>query len=76
MDWKFWLYGLVAAFINGFASGIVLVIAAPETFNLQSGWERLLWTSAVLGIFGAANYLKANPAPKWDGVDRREAEKV
>lgn len=71
MNWKKWLYGLIAAGVNGVASGIVLVIAAPETFNLEAGLQKLLATAGVLGIWGAANYLKQNPVPAWDGVDRR-----
>lgn len=72
MNWKKWLYGLIAATINGLASGVILVIAAPETFNLQAGAERLAWTSLTLGIVGAANYLKQAPAPEWNGVERRQ----
>jgi hypothetical protein len=71
MDWRLWLYNLTAALVNGFASGIVLVIAAPESFNLEAGLRKLLITSSVLGLWGLANYLKQNPVPKWDGLDRR-----
>jgi hypothetical protein len=73
VNWKKWLYGLLSAAVNGAASGVVLVIAAPETFNLQAGWKRLLGTSATLGLLNAANYLKSSPAPEWNGVDRRLA---
>jgi hypothetical protein len=71
MQWKKWLYRLVAAIVNGLASGVILVIAAPESFNLQAGFDRLLGTSLVLGLWGAANYLKQEPMPEWDGIDRR-----
>lgn len=74
MNWKHWLYGLIAAIVNGFASGIVLVIVDPAVFNLQAGLPKLLSTAAVLGLFGAAGYLKQSPLPPdpWDGTtDRR-----
>ena len=69
--WRYWIAGLVAAVVNGFASGIVLIIADPSTFNIETGLKKLLSTSALLGLLGAANYLKQHPVPTWDGVDRR-----
>jgi hypothetical protein len=62
-DWKNWLKGLVAALVNGFASGIVLVVAEPSHFNLDDGFGLLVKTSTVLGLVGAANYLKKSPLP-------------
>ncbi len=58
-----WFRGIVATAINGFASGIVLIIASPDQFNLQSGRAKLIATSSVFAIFGVANYLKSNPLP-------------
>jgi hypothetical protein len=60
---KGWLRGLIAAAVNGVASGVVLVIADPLQFNLQEGRAKLLTTSLVLGALGAANYLKQSPIP-------------
>lgn len=70
--WWYWIAGIVAALVNGFASGVVLVIADPMTFNIDAGLKKLLSTSALLGILGAANYLKQHPVPTWDGIERRE----
>lgn len=61
--WRFWLRGLMAAAINGAASGVVLVIAEPEHFNIYDGREKLLMTSMVLGLLAAANFLKEHPIP-------------
>lgn len=61
-----WLYGLISTVINGLASGVVLVVVSPETFNFQAGWKQLLTASAALGLIGMANYLKASPLPSWD----------
>lgn len=63
-NWRTWLHGLVAAVVNGFASGVVLIIAEPEHFNIHAGAEKLFWTSVVLGLLGAANYLKQHPLPE------------
>jgi hypothetical protein len=70
-DWRFWLNGLIAAIVNGAASGVVLIIAEPQHFNLQAGLPKLASTSALLGLLGAANYLKNSPVPGWDGTERR-----
>lgn len=64
---KAWLRGLVAATINGAASGVVLVIAEPTHFNIYEGRGKLITTSCVLGILGMANYLKQSPI--WDDDD-------
>lgn len=66
MTLKQWLHGLGATVINGFASGVVLCIAEPQHFNIWDGRNKLLTVSLVMGIFGAANYLKQAPLPdKW-----------
>lgn len=57
-----WLRGVVATTINGFASGVVLIVADPATFNLDNP-RKLLLTSAVFALFGLANYLKEHPIP-------------
>lgn len=64
LDWNNWFYGLVATAVNGFFSGVVLVIADPAEFNIYDGREKLIMTSLVMGVWGAANYLKSNPLPK------------
>ena len=65
-DWTNWVKGAIATVINGFASGVVLIVAAPETFNLEAGFGKLWKTSAIFAVFGLANYLKKSPLP---GVD-------
>lgn len=69
MDMKHWLLGLLATFINGFASGVVLAIAAPDVFNFSAGFVKLIQTSAALGVLGAANYLKKSPLPGTETTD-------
>ncbi len=60
---KLWIRGLIATAINGFASGVVLIVADPVAFNLDSGLRKLVATSTVFAIFGLANYLKQHPLP-------------
>lgn len=63
---RLWLRGLVATVINGFASGVVLIVADPNDFNLGDGAPKLLMTSSVFAILGLANYLKQHPLPDDD----------
>lgn len=56
-----WFHGLVAATINGAASGVVLIIADPVAFNIYEGKAKLISTSMVFGAFQAALYLKQSP---------------
>lgn len=60
---KLWIRGLIATAINGFASGVVLIVADPVAFNLDAGLRKLVATSTVFAIFGLANYLKQHPLP-------------
>lgn len=64
LDWNTWLYGLIATAINGFVSGVVLVIADPVDFNIYDGRAKLISVSCIMGIWATANYLKSNPLPK------------
>lgn len=58
---KSWLKGLANYALNGIASGIILVLVKPDTFNFYSGLRPLLETSAALALLGVANYVKQSP---------------
>ena len=66
-----WLHGLFAALIVGTASaidsGLVLVVVAPDKFNVNEGLKRTLITILVLGILSGAKaafaYLRQSPIP-------------
>jgi hypothetical protein len=58
-----WVRNILATVINGFASGIVLVVVDPATFNLDNP-KKLLMTSCVFALFGLANFLKQHPLPE------------
>ena len=78
---KIWIHGLLSAFIGGAAnalySGITLLLAAPNEFNLGAALKKTLLTILVLallsGIQTAAAYLKQAPTP-WDGANERRAQ--
>lgn len=61
-----WARGLAAATINGLASGVVLIVVDPLSFNLQAGFTKLATASGLLGLLGLANYLKQSPLPPDD----------
>lgn len=63
-----WGYGLLSTVINGVASGVVLIVVDPVSFNVFEGWQKLLTASLLLGLLGAANYLKASPLPNYGVV--------
>jgi len=65
---KVWVRGLIATIVNGFASGVVLLVADPVAFNLGEGFHKLAATSAVFALLGLANYLKQHPLPDDDDI--------
>lgn len=65
---KIWIRGIIATIINGFASGVVLIVADPVAFNLDAGLRKLVMTSTVFAIMGLANYLKQHPLPDDEDV--------
>lgn len=64
---RLWLHSAAAAGINGFASGFVLVMADPATFNLQNP-SKLLLTALCFAAFGVCSFLKTAPLPDPDPV--------
>lgn len=65
---RVWLRGIVATAINGFASGLILLIADPVAFNFDAGFKKMLATSGIFALIGLANYLKQHPLPDDDDV--------
>jgi hypothetical protein len=62
-NWKFWLHGLLSAFITGAASAACSVVIKPDVFNFGAGLHDLLKMAACAGIVGAFAYLKQSPLP-------------
>lgn len=63
MNFKIWLKGLASAISGGLSVGITTMIAAPETFNFQEGWKKLLIVAGVSALVAVLNYLKQSPFP-------------
>lgn len=61
-----WIYGLLAAIIGAAANGVLVVLVAPESFNLNSGLNKLLSVMLGFAIVAAAMYLKQSPLPPKD----------
>lgn len=64
MKWQTWLYSLVSAAISAAASGVTLVIVAPESFNFSgAGLAKLGAVCGVNALIAVASYLKQSPLP-------------
>lgn len=76
-----WIHGLIGGVVGGFAgaidSGLALPILAPDKFNLDKGFGKLLlgmFVFAVLsGIKVGAAYLKRSPVPPDDDEGEKPA---
>jgi len=56
-----WLRGLISVAISSAASGVALVVADPQSFNLQHGLPKLAEVCAVLAMVHVALYLQKSP---------------
>ena len=63
MSWKNWVRGLFAAIIGGAAGAVSLVVVDSDTFNLQTGLQKLLAVAGVNALVAGAAYLKQHPVP-------------
>ena len=62
--WQHWVFGLIAAAINGAANSIVVMAIDPTQFNFQTGLGKLGTVAGISAIMGASLYLKQSPLPK------------
>lgn len=64
-DLKNWLYGLVSGAIGAAASGVLLVVVNPGTFDIYSkaGWKNLGTACGASALVSIASYLKQSPLP-------------
>lgn len=59
-----WLKGLIAAVVGAFSNSAVMLISAPEQFNLSKPGLILLGkTAAVSALVALFMYLKQSPVP-------------
>lgn len=71
MNWRGWLYSLVASGISGFATSITTIIVDPEKFNLNDmkGFEHILAVGGLSAFFNILMLLKQSPLPPADPKD-------
>ena len=64
-DIKNWLYGLMAAGVGAAASGVLLVVVNPGTFDIYSaaGWKNIGTACGASALVAIAGYLKQSPLP-------------
>ena len=64
MNWKTWLYSVIAAGIGGAASAALSAMAMPSTFNLSHAGLINLGKIALVGaLVPVLTYLKQSPLP-------------
>lgn len=59
-----WIKGLVSAIIGGAANSVTVMIVDPESFNFDTGLQKLGAVAAISAIVSAAAYLKKSPVPE------------
>jgi hypothetical protein len=64
MNWKTWLYSLVAASIGGASSAALSAFAMPDVFNLSHlGLVHLGKATLIGGLLPVLTLLKQSPLP-------------
>lgn len=74
MNWKLWIYGLLAAAITAAATAASNVLILPLVLDSVTVKKMFLITglnALVSGAGGMLAYLKTHPVPDWNGVERR-----
>lgn len=72
IQWRAWLWGIVAAVVGGAANGVITGFAAigidPQHFNLAAGLSHTLKIAGVASglsaLLGLAFFLKQSPLPR------------
>ena len=60
-----WIKGAAAAALHGIASGVLVAIVDPASFNASaSGMKHVTVVALTFGVFGTATYLKQSPIDK------------
>jgi hypothetical protein len=58
-----WILGLFRVMIAAAAGGVALVVIDPLSFNLETGWHKLLLVCSVLALTHGGMYLEKSPLP-------------
>lgn len=60
----FWFHGLLSAAVGGAATTISVMVVDADTFNIETGFKKILTVAAVSAIINVAAYLKLSPMPR------------
>jgi hypothetical protein len=60
---KKWFYGLFSTAISAAANTVVVMIVAPETFNIDEGLSKVFTVAGISALVAVANYLRQSPLP-------------
>lgn len=64
MNWKAWIYALVAGAIGGMSSAGLSLLAMPDTFSFSGvGETHLLKALAIGALIPVFTFLKQSPLP-------------
>jgi hypothetical protein len=60
---KKWIVGIFSTAISAAANTVVVMIVAPETFNVNEGLSKVFTVAGVSALVAVANYLRQSPLP-------------
>lgn len=64
MNWKAWLYSLVAGAVGGFASAGLSALAMPDAFNFTPTGQQHILKAMLIGVLVPVfTFLKQSPLP-------------
>ena len=58
-----WIHGLISAAVGGGANAATAAIVAPEDFNFNEGWSKLLRMFIAGAVIAVLFFLKDKPLP-------------
>lgn len=64
MNWRPWLYSIIAGAIGGAANSVLGVFAMPDVFNFShTGWVHIGKLAFLGAVIPVLTYLKQSPLP-------------
>lgn len=64
MNWRPWIYSIIAGAIGGASSSVLGVFAMPDVFNFtHDGWVHIGKLAFIGGVMPVLTYLKQSPLP-------------
>jgi hypothetical protein len=63
MDTRTWIRSIISVGVSAAASGVVVTVADPSTFNLHGGLAKLGTVCGLLALVHIAMFLQKSPMP-------------